>query len=367
MRSLPAHFSRLPVSKTTIASEVAQGITESNYTISVGDATPPDTLDSDYHPAFSLNDTDRINRPTWVSELSDASIISGRYVVTRDGGLVIDTIEGGQRKRLITEIIKRKAPKTLLHTRRVKEPVSMIGSRWTGYFHWMTDALPRLALIQKRFDLSSDIAFFIFPTGVPAAGIEALQGLGVKKSQLLPVKPNERLMLDRLILPSLPGKTGRPPKWALSFLRKNLLVENKTSDKKYSRRLYLARKSTRTIENRDEILPYLRRNGFQAVYPERYSFFEQVSLFSNAEAVVGPHGSGFTNTIFCNPGTKLLELFSSRYVNPCYFHIARNLDLDYCYATDDSPAYPDYRSGNPYNKNHMIIELEKIKTWVQEL
>ena len=45
---------------------------------------------------------------------------------------------------------------------------------------------------------------------------------------------------------------------------------------------------------------------------------EQVKFFSSADMVVGAHGAALTNLVFCRPGTRVVELFSPHYVNPCY-------------------------------------------------
>jgi capsular polysaccharide biosynthesis protein len=37
--------------------------------------------------------------------------------------------------------------------------------------------------------------------------------------------------------------------------------------------------------------------------------------------VVGVHGSALTNLIFCQRGTRVIELFSREYVNPCYLDL----------------------------------------------
>ena len=38
--------------------------------------------------------------------------------------------------------------------------------------------------------------------------------------------------------------------------------------------------------------------------------------------VVGAHGAALANLAFCRPGTHVIELFSPRYVNPCYRNLA---------------------------------------------
>ena len=37
-------------------------------------------------------------------------------------------------------------------------------------------------------------------------------------------------------------------------------------------------------------------------------FEDQINLFSNAKQIVGLHGAGFANLVFCNPKTSVLEL-----------------------------------------------------------
>jgi hypothetical protein len=64
----------------------------------------------------------------------------------------------------------------------------------------------------------------------------------------------------------------------------------------------------------------LESYGFDSYVLEDLSFYEQVDLFSSAEIVVGPHGAGFTNTIFADDLT-LLELFGSGELSHslCYY------------------------------------------------
>lgn len=44
----------------------------------------------------------------------------------------------------------------------------------------------------------------------------------------------------------------------------------------------------------------------------------QAEAFFGADWVVAAHGAALTNLAFCRPGTRVIELFSSEYVNPCY-------------------------------------------------
>ena len=59
------------------------------------------------------------------------------------------------------------------------------------------------------------------------------------------------------------------------------------------------------------------------------SVAEQASVFASSEVIVAPHGSGLTNLLFCRPGSKVIELFSHTYVNPCYWVLSNSVGLDY--------------------------------------
>ena len=50
----------------------------------------------------------------------------------------------------------------------------------------------------------------------------------------------------------------------------------------------------------------------------KLSIQEQAEIFGSADVVVGAHGAALTNLAFCQPGTRVVELFSPHYVNPCY-------------------------------------------------
>ena len=56
---------------------------------------------------------------------------------------------------------------------------------------------------------------------------------------------------------------------------------------------------------------------------------DQATAFAHAEMIVAPHGGALTNLIFCRPGTKVVELLSSKYPNPCYRNLCGVAILPY--------------------------------------
>jgi capsular polysaccharide biosynthesis protein len=71
-----------------------------------------------------------------------------------------------------------------------------------------------------------------------------------------------------------------------------------------TRRLFLARaEGSYRNYNQDEALAVAADFGFEPVYLEELSFRESVEVMLEASAVIGPHGAGWANALYCQPGT----------------------------------------------------------------
>jgi hypothetical protein len=76
----------------------------------------------------------------------------------------------------------------------------------------------------------------------------------------------------------------------------------------------------RRLLNSEQLEAALCAHGFEAVEPENLSLAEQVLTYRQADVVVGELSSGLHNTVFCKPGTKVVQL------NP-FNSAQRNLSL----------------------------------------
>ena len=76
---------------------------------------------------------------------------------------------------------------------------------------------------------------------------------------------------------------------------------------------------------------FLKSYGFEVIILSQLSLLEQVHIFNQASIIVSPHGAGLSNLAFCNPQTKVIEIFHPDYVNVCYWSISHLLNLDYWY------------------------------------
>jgi hypothetical protein len=73
--------------------------------------------------------------------------------------------------------------------------------------------------------------------------------------------------------------------------------------------LLVARKETRAFA-RASLTKLSWVLNTEPVFLEEYSFQEQVQLFTDADIVVGAHGSGLCHLIWCEKGTKVIEIFA---------------------------------------------------------
>lgn len=77
-----------------------------------------------------------------------------------------------------------------------------------------------------------------------------------------------------------------------------------------------------------------------------------------AKVIISPHGAGLTNLVFCSPGTKLIEIFSPKYVNCLYWQISNFCDLQYYYLIGEN--YENNNSEQLLWKPDIIVNIDKL-------
>jgi hypothetical protein len=231
-------------------------------------------------------------------------------------------------------------------------PVLTLATGWQGaFYHWCFEVLPRLHLAEKAGHSSCLLyveANFPFQK-------ESLELLGIKAHQMINAHEYEAVYAPQLIIPSIPHT---PTTWACNFLREQFLPK---ITKRSPLRLYVSRSdaSRRRILNEAEVLDLLKKYHFECVHLSKLSFKEQVELFYRAEAVVGPHGAGFSNLVFCGPKTPFLEIFSPAYFNPCYWHVADRVGLSYHYLLGVGERYPDFFE--THLDPDIVVDIDKLE------
>jgi capsular polysaccharide biosynthesis protein len=110
--------------------------------------------------------------------------------------------------------------------------------------------------------------------------------------------------------------------------------------------------------NENEVFNVLEKYGFKKVKLSTLSFIEKIQLFQSAKVIVSPHGAGLTNIVFCNPATKVIELFPPTYLVPCFFIISQHMDLRYDGLVGEAVPIEESRS---IHSDPIFIDIEKLK------
>ncbi|PPT08646.1 TPR repeat [Geitlerinema sp. FC II] len=202
-----------------------------------------------------------------------------------------------------------------------------------NYYHWMVYLLPRLGLIiESKIDLETIDRFLIDSFYQPFQK-ETFQQLEIPKQKVLTVDRSPHIRAQKLIVPSIPSDLIAIDRASCQWIKSLFLPRSQelpTPDK----RLYIRRKTgqNRRVIEEEQLIEFLEIYGFEAVELENKSIVEQAQLFAAAEAVIAPHGAGLTNVLFCQPGTKIIEILSPNYAHQFYAILSRQCQLDYAYC-----------------------------------
>ena len=213
------------------------------------------------------------------------------------------------------------------------------GAGNNNYWHWMYDVLPRLAIIQKKY----------------------------KKS--LPSVKYRHIESDILLSTSHPWQfsnsahddINKIPKWISLWIRNTFLKKKKFYNSKYNK-IYIDRSDSkfnylnkRKIQNEEEIKYYLKNKGFKILNLSEFKIIDQIKIFNSAKVIVGNHGAGFANVVYCKKNTKVIE-FTNKYTAKIIKKVCTDVNLKY-FAIQGNQIGQNSKDQN----NDIYLPLKKLK------
>lgn len=224
---------------------------------------------------------------------------------------------------------------------------------WCSYYDFVIFVLAKLCRIEYVFGTEIwQEAKICYPLLHTKFEQEYLAKLGIPQSSLLDTRSWEvGYHADSMIV-------GNNQDWYYPSPYDISLLRNKFALRETStpyRRLYLSRKGRRRVKNEAEVRAILKKFDFEIVEDVERSIEEQIRLFNEAAIIVGPHGAGFTNILWCQPGTKVFEFFYGGYTPPYFYYLSQLLGLDYSYLVEDINSPEDW--------SHIGVDL-KVDTEV---
>lgn len=208
--------------------------------------------------------------------------------------------------------------------RDITEPCFLgFNSGHTNYAHWLTDNLIYLYVyVTKMKPLGIKI---VLPDSLLGFAKETVEIMGIEAADII-VAGDEVLAFDDLhFLDTIYfGEIPQIFKEAVQHLKANGLKGQPTPT--VDKSVYISRRDavSRPLINNAELEAGLVQSGFDIVATGELTLRAQISLFANAKIVVGQHGAGLINAIFCEPGSVLIEIFPE-YMLQAHFWTAASL------------------------------------------
>lgn len=190
-----------------------------------------------------------------------------------------------------------------------------------NYGHWMLDILPKLCITEKFKNLNSFDAIYL-PNYNHLFQKDSLRYFKISNKKFINGKNIKHIYADKFTIPQHPYWKLNKHQFAtanidsefIKILRGKFLKKIKKLKKK---KIFIDRSDSAfahsQIENYNEVIKVLKYYNFEIVKLKDMPFKDQISYFYNANIVVGAHGAGLSNVLFCNPGTKLVEILSWKF------------------------------------------------------
>ena len=249
----------------------------------------------------------------YVTEIENVSICGPIGVGIKGKDIFLDTAYSGR-----LDVLERNRPymQWSFQSKRLKPilldtAVSMVGV-WSGnYFHWLLEFFARFEAVEVYEKETGFKPLVVLEADPPKFVLDTLKMCDYKYVTL----SHPHFSVNKLVVPTFRRDKGRVAPGVITYLRTKFGVETALGEVS---NLWISREnaSERRVRNAKEVI-----GDREKIYNEILSFELQMKQYNRAYKITGPHGAGFTNMIWANPGVAITELFGS-YINPCFMTLA---------------------------------------------
>ena len=276
---------------------------------------------------------DGVGPTTFCARVPAATVIHGDckgsvyyYVLASDGTLFVDGLNMHPRyhmgradsfARAVSSDLEVEVDlSSFIRWGRLRGVHVLIGGM-RNYFHWLFEYLPRVHVLSRA---RANGESYLMNDDLSHYQVDTLKLLGISPSMCTRLPRHACLLVDDLIVPSIV-----PLPEAIKFLRSTFL------DPDFSRplrRVFVSRCDSLEprVKNERLVMESLCPLGFETVTLAGMPFRRQVELFERAEIVVGAHGAGLANIVWCSPPAQVVEIVNQINAPYTYFSaIAENV------------------------------------------
>ena len=246
-----------------------------------------------------------------------------------------------------------------------KKRFALITDEWTSnYYHWHIFALGKLAVLKEENLIENSL--FILPRKYqkyPFA-IASMEKFGVKKEQIVFLRRKSNIKVAEL--PLIKNPQNHP------ILFNNIqqtLIEGVKGRNDFGDKIYISRAnmSARYVENEEEMMAMLTKYGFKKLIADKFSYAEQIAIFSQAKYLISPHGAALTNMLFMPKNSYVLEFATGFHpLKPLtdFYKLASMLNINYLYQQCEMGESTKKFTNDPHCGS-VYVELDKLEKNLQ--
>lgn len=198
-----------------------------------------------------------------------------------------------------------------------------------NYFHWLIEAIPRIAFAQDVGWTLADFDHILVSNPRRPFHQETFALTGIDPAKIVDTAAHPHVECDVLVAVSDLRMFAYDA--SIVALKKLFTAQLETSGWAERTKIFVSRSDSdhRRLLNEEEVFSILRPLGFTRVTLSTLSMAEQASLFAQAKVVVSTHGAALANLVFCERGTTIVEIHHPNYTLGLYWQIAQRLGLRY--------------------------------------
>ena len=299
-------------------------------------------------------------KPLFSASIENGHVIGYGNIISPDHFIIDDATPDYETARYHDKVSLLKGETTIGPPQYVDGRLFVMSAMYCdSYYHWLYHSIPKLKLVSGfQFDK-------IYANYGKKYQKEWLDLLGIPADTIIPANNDTHIKARELVFTSYLSILSD---YAIASLRE-MAIKYGEKSKRDGQKIYISRNDTpskRTLVNEHEVSSFLRTEGFEKYELTKLSVKDQIKLFSSASFVIGPHGAGIGNIVFCKEGTKVIEIFDPGYVHPCMWMQVPSLKLQYGYVIGDGEKDLN-RSFLERLCKPITVNIEKFKTMYYEL
>jgi hypothetical protein len=185
------------------------------------------------------------------------------------------------------------------------------------FYHFVIEDLPNISWALENYPECK----VLLSTKSSAWQFEILENLSIP----FDVSPLESCVIEKVVFVTAPRVLTSPDITRIQGFRKN------SNSKINNLKIFVARgvKDRGDLKLENQLIDFLSSKGYLVIYTDEISFAEQRDFFERASRVISFHGGALTNLVWCQPQTKVLEIFNHAFRTYDYAKLCAEAQLDY--------------------------------------